>query len=215
MDKKAKIGGFSALYMAVAYLIGITIFLFVLNYPSITEPSDKIKLLESSSGVIIITNLIMYIFFGFVLIAFVLTVRDLLKEKCKFVADISAIIGIIWGGLLIASGMVSNAGIKPALEIFSSNPELGANFWLGIEAVANGLGGANGEILGGIMTLLISMASIKSGIFNKAINILGIVTGIFGILSLIPLLVDLTGLFGITQMLWFIFVGIKLLKNQG
>ena len=75
--------------------------------------------------------------------------------------------------------MVSNAGIKPALEIFSSNPELGANFWLGIEAVANGLGGANGEILGGIMTLLISMASIKSGIFNKAINILGIVTGIF------------------------------------
>ena len=39
-------GGFAALYLAVAYLIGIVIFLAVLDYPSITDPAQKLSLIH-------------------------------------------------------------------------------------------------------------------------------------------------------------------------
>ena len=38
MKNLQKFGGFAALYLAVAYLIGNVLFLVVLDYPSITEP---------------------------------------------------------------------------------------------------------------------------------------------------------------------------------
>ncbi len=39
MKTLRKFGGFAALYMAVAYLTGMAIFLAVLGYPSITDPA--------------------------------------------------------------------------------------------------------------------------------------------------------------------------------
>lgn len=39
MKNLQKMGGIAALYLAVAYLTGIVLFLFVLDYPSITEPT--------------------------------------------------------------------------------------------------------------------------------------------------------------------------------
>ncbi len=42
MKTLRKFGAFSALYMAAAYLIGMAIFLAVLDYPSITDPAQKV-----------------------------------------------------------------------------------------------------------------------------------------------------------------------------
>src|SRR3972149_6198723 len=42
MKTLQKFGGFAALYMAAAYLIGIVLFLVVLDYPSITDPAQKV-----------------------------------------------------------------------------------------------------------------------------------------------------------------------------
>ncbi len=45
MKTLQKYGGFAALYLAVAYLIGMVLFLVVLDYPSIVDPSQKVTLL--------------------------------------------------------------------------------------------------------------------------------------------------------------------------
>ncbi len=52
MKNFQKIGGFAALYLAIAYLVGIVLFLFVLDYPSIVEPSQKIDLLVNQQTLI-------------------------------------------------------------------------------------------------------------------------------------------------------------------
>ena len=39
MKNVQKLGGFAALYLAVAYAIGIALFLVVLDYPHIVEPA--------------------------------------------------------------------------------------------------------------------------------------------------------------------------------
>lgn len=209
-----RLGGFSALYLATAHLIGIVIFLFVFDYPSIVEPSQKMDLLVNHQILIYVTNILMYVLFGFFLIIFVLSLYTRLKDRSSMIMQIAAAIGIIWAGALIGSGMVANSGIAPAIELFQDNPVQATAFWLGVESVANGLGGANGEILGGLMTLLISLAGIQGGLIPKSLNYLGIFIGTVGIISMVPGLKDLAGIFGMSQMIWFIWLGIILLKTQ-
>ena len=56
MKTLQKFGGFAALYMAFAHLIGIVIFLVILDYPSITDPAQKVTLLIEKQMVIFSTN---------------------------------------------------------------------------------------------------------------------------------------------------------------
>ncbi|HYD03593.1 MAG TPA: hypothetical protein VEC16_04795, partial [Alphaproteobacteria bacterium] len=119
-----------------------------------------------------------------------------------------------WAGLLIASGMVANAGISTIVELYETQPTQATMLWISIESVANGLGGANGEILGGLMTLLISIVCIKSNAFPRSVSYLGIFVGIAGIASTIPYLNDLVGIFAISQIIWFICIGILLLRKN-
>ena len=105
-------------------------------------------------------------------------------------------IGMIWAGSLIASGMVSNAGIAPVVALYGKDPAQAALTWQEFEVVASGLGNGNGEILGGLMTLLISWAALRTGGLPKFLNYLGVFVGLVGIVSTIPGLIGLVGIFG-------------------
>ncbi len=214
MKTLQKFGGFAALYLAAAYLIGIAVFLVVLDYANITDPAQKVALLLEKRMVIFSTNLLMYVFFGVFLVGLSLALYDRLKSYAPAVMQVATAIGIIWAGSLIASGMVSNAGIDPVVALYATDPAQAAISWQGIETVASGLGNGNGEILGGLWTLLISLAGLRSAGLPKALNILGLLVGTVGILSLIPGLTDLTGVFGLSQMVWFVWLGVVLLRSN-
>jgi len=215
MKTMQKFGGFAALYLAIAYLIGMVIFLVVLDYPSITDPAQKVALLVEMQMVTFSTNLLMYVFFGVFLIVLSLALYDRLKAGAPAIMQVATAIGIIWAGSLIASGMVSNAGIAPVVALYAKDPAQAALTWQGIEAVAIGLGNGNGEILGGLWTLLVSLAALRAGGLPRGLNILGLVVGVVGILSLIPALTDLlTGVFGLGQIVWFVWLGIVLLRGK-
>ena len=84
-----------------------------------------------------------------------------------------------------------------------------------IETVASGLGNGNGEILGGLLALLVSWAAWRAGGLPKGLNILGLLVGAVGIISIIPGLTDLmTGVFGLSQLIWFVWLGIVLLRSN-
>lgn len=214
MKTLQKFGGASALYLAASYLIGIVLFLVVLQSTSITDPAQRVALLVDKPGVIFSTNLIMYVFFGLFLIVFALALYDRLKSGAPALMQVATVVGIIWAGSLIASGMVANAGIAPTVALYAKDPAQAALSWQGIETVSSGLGNGNGEILGGVMTLLISLAALKSGVFPKALNILGLLVGAVGLVTLVPGLIDLAGIFGLGQVVWFIWLGILLLRGS-
>ncbi len=214
MKTLQKLGGFAALYLAIAYLIGMAIFLVVLDYPSITDPAQKVALLVERQMVTFSTNLLMYVFFGVLLIVLALALHDRLKAGAPAIMQVATVIGIIWAGSLIASGMVANAGIAPVVALYDQDPTQAALTWQGIETVANGLGNGNGEILGGFWALLVSLAALRAGGLPKWLNILGVLVGVVGILSLIPGLTDLVGIFGLGQIIWFVGLGIVLLRGD-
>jgi len=87
--------------------------------------------------------------------------------------------------------------------------------WQGIESVASGLGNGNGEILGGLWALLVSLAALRAGGLPKGLNILGLLVGAVGIISIFPGLTEgMVGVFGLGQIIWFVWLGIVLLRNN-
>ena len=212
--KTQKIGGFAAFYLAAAYITGIVIFLVVLNYQSITDPAQKVALLVEKQGVIIWTNLLMYVFFGLILIPLALTLYDLLKSGSPALSRFATVVALIWAGSLIASGMISNAGIAPVVALYAKDPAQAALTWQTIESIASGIGNGNGEILGGVWSLMISLAALRVGVLPKMLNYLGLLVGAVGIATILPGLIDLVGLFAISQVIWYIWLGIILLRSK-
>ena len=215
MKTLQKFGGFSAFFMALSHLVGIVIFLAVLNFAGITDPAQKLAVNMDNQMLVFSTNLMMYVIFGFALILLSLALHDRLKNGAPGLMQTATAVGIIWAGSLIASGMVANAGLASVGMLYAKDPAQAALVWQGIEAVANGLGNANGEILGGLWVLLVSTAALRGGGLPKALNTLGLLVGVAGILSLAPALTEmLVGLFGVGQMVWFVWTGIALLRAQ-
>jgi hypothetical protein len=214
MKTLQKFGGFAALYMAAAYLIGIVLFIVVLDYLNITDPAQKVALNVDKHMVIFSTNLLMYVFFGLFLIVLSLALYDRLKVGAPAIMQVATAIGIIWAGSLMVSGMVANAGLDVIVPLYAKDPAQAALTWQGIEAVSRGLGFGNGDILGGLLTLLVSLAALRTGGLPRGLNILGLLAGAVGILSIIPgLSGTLSGIFGLISIIWFIWLGIVLLRS--
>ncbi len=215
MKTLQKSGGLAALYLAVAYLVGMVLFIAVLASPSITDPAQRAALLVRMPMVIFSTNLLMYVFFGVVLIVLALALHDRLQAGAPALMQVATALGIIWAGSLIASGMVANAGIAPTVALYAHDPAQAALAWQGIETVASGLGNGNGEILGGLWTLLVSLAALRMGGLPKGLNVVGLLVGAVGVISLLPPLTGaLTGVFGLGQIVWFVWLGILLLRSH-
>ena len=215
MKNLQKFGGIAALYMALAHLMGLIIFIVILDYISITDLTQKVAMNVGNQAVVFSTNLLMYVFFGFFLIVFSLALYDRLKAGAPALMQVATVIGIIWAGSLIACGMVANAALTSVVALNATDPTQAALTWQGIEPAIDGLGNANGEILGGLMTLLISLAALRAGELPKGLNFLGFVVGSVGIISLVPMLTGILGpVFGLGQIIWFIWMGIALLRSN-
>jgi hypothetical protein len=215
MNKLQKMGRAAALYQAAAYLLGIIFFLFIIDYAGIVDPARKVKLIVDNQTGMYFIHLFMYVFFGFSLVILVLALNERLKTAAPVLMQITTAIGLIWAGMVIASGMVFLAEIGLVADLNANDPTQAASFLLIIDTLSNALGGGTGEILGGLWTLLTSWAALRSGMFPRALNYLGLAIGGVGILSILPPLNDLTGLFGISQVVWFVWLGLILLrKNQ-
>ncbi len=214
MKNLQRSGGLAALYLAVAYLVGLALFIVVLDYVNIVDPAQKVALIVEKQTVIFTTNLLMYVFFGIFLVILALALHDRLKAGAPALMQVATVIGVIWAGSLVASGMISNAGLVPTATLYAVDPAQAALTWQGVEIVADGIGNGNGEILGGVWMLLISLAALRSGGLPKALCVLGLLTGVVGIISLLPGLTDLVALFGLSQLVWYAWVGIVLLRSN-
>jgi len=213
MKTLQKSGGIAALYMAISHLIGLVIFIVVLDYINITDPMQKLAMNIEKQSVIFSTNLLMYVFFGFALIVLSLALYDRMKSGAPALMQVATAIGIIWAGSLIASGMASNAGLATVVVLYAKDPTQAALTFQAIESITNGLGNANGEILGGSLTLLVSLAALRAGGFPRGLNILGVLVGVVGVITIVPALNSMVALFGLGQIAWFVWLGIVLLRN--
>ena len=213
MKNLQKMGGVAALYAAAAYLVGFVLWGVVLGYSSDLEPAQKVASFVENQGLWYFLNLVVYVVWGFFMIVLALALHERLKAKSPAIMQIAIAIGLIWAGLVIASGMICNIGIETVVNLNSIDPAQAASSWVAIDSVRDGLGGGN-EIVGSLWLLLASWAALQAGRFPKALNYLGVVIGVAGILSAIPPLGELASVFGLTQIVWFVWLGIHMLRDN-
>lgn len=210
-----KIGALSAWYCGLAYILGFLVLIFWLS-PLAEDGLDPLLKLE-----FLIENKLPYQFWllfvflgvGLALVFLVGAIAQLTKPINPNITAISKSFGLIWAGLLIASGMVASIGLNQVEVWMVTDKAQALLIWSGIEAVHLGLGGGI-ELVGGVWVLLLSLAFSKGKIGPTFLNVLGYITGIFGILTAIPSLERLGAAFGLLQILWFGILGLFLWKEK-
>jgi hypothetical protein len=212
MNNFQKIGGVAAIYEAAAYVVAMVGFLLIVDVSGAAGPIQKLALIEENLTVLYILYLISYVFWGIFLVVLALALYDRLKSGSPAIAQTATAIGLIWAGLAIASGTLYNVGMGTVLGINSTDPAQAGTIWLTIESISAGLTGV--EVVGGTWMLLVSWAALRGGGLPRALNYLGLVVGIAGLLTLIPGLEMLAMIFGLGQIVWFIWVGIVMLRSD-
>ena len=200
----------AAFYLALAYLAGMTYFLLVVDYPSISDPLDKVALFAQHLRGLQLTYLAIYVVFGLALIALTVALHDRLAAAAPRTMRAASTVAFVWAGVLIAGGMATNLGMETVVALHADDPAQAGTVWIAIEALTSGMTGANGELLGGLWTLLVSLVAHRARALPKTVVALGLLAGTAGIASTVPGLAVLVGVFALAQLAWFVGLGVAL-----
>jgi hypothetical protein len=215
MKNLQKMGGIAALYEAAAYLIALVGYILVIGTLVDVDPVQNVILLVENQAFLYMLNLIAYIVGGFFQVALALALYERLKAGSPAIVQTATGIGLIWACVVIASGMIANVGMNTVIDLYGKDPDQAATVWLAIKSVADGLGGAGGETLGGTWVLLVSWVALRAGEFPRALNYLGVVISVAGLLSTIPaLFLALVFVFALGKIVWLIWLGIVILRSS-
>ncbi|MCL4262029.1 MAG: DUF4386 family protein [Anaerolineae bacterium] len=213
MNNLQKMGGVGALVNATAYIVGLSLALTLLLPILNAEPGQYVAFLVENQTFMVVWHLIIYLVAGVFMVPLMLGLHERLQAGATGLMQIATAFGLIWAGLVIASGMllVNNAGI--IADLYGKDPAQATAVWLALSAVERGLGGAI-ELPGGLWILLVSWVALRVGGLPKVLNYLGIVIGLAGILTVVPALYEAGTVFGLGFILWFAGVGIVMVRDQ-
>lgn len=108
--------------------------------------------------------------------------------------------------------MLHDLGI--VADLYGKNPAQTETVWLALNAVELGIVSGN-ELVGSLWVLLLSLAALRTAQLPKTLNYLGVVTGIAGILTLVPALAEvMIMIFATGMIVWSVWVGIVMLRSS-
>lgn len=207
-----KAGGIAALYIAIAYLAAIPYFVFLVDYPGVVDPLQKVISLRDNYASMYWMHIVSFAFVALALIVVTLAIHQRLRPIAPSAAQFVAVVGLIRAGLLLASVMVFNYGMGAVVRLYAIAPAQAVSAWQVIEPVASALGGSGGDLLGGLWFLLLSEAALRMKVFPSALSWLGVVIGAAGALTVVPALSGLEAVFGLLQIVWFFWLGIVMVR---
>ena len=215
MNNFQKMGGVSAMIEAATFVVGIGLAVSLLAPYQMgdLDPAQKAAFLVDNQTVMYLWNNIIYLVFGVFLVVLALALYDRLKDSSPALVQIATVYGLIWASLMFASGMVFNIGLDTVVDLFSTDPDQAATVWLAVGSVWDGLGGGN-EIVGGLWVLLLSWAALRGGGLPRALNYLGLLIGVAGIITIVPAVEVLGFVFGLGSIVWFVWLGIVMLRSS-
>ena len=211
MNDFQKMGGVSALIAAATWVFGMAL-LFTVLAPFATGDVDP-GFLADNQAIIYVWNTIIYLVFGVLLVILLLALHERLKAGSPAMVQTAAAFGLIWAAVVFASGMVFNIGMENVIDLQGKDPAQAESVWLAVNSVALGLGGGN-EIVGALWILLLSWAALRAGGLPRVLNYLGVIISVAGLLTLIPALELVGVIFGLGSIVWFVWVGIVMLRGS-
>ncbi|MCW8091759.1 hypothetical protein [Alteromonas sp. ASW11-130] len=202
-----KAGGLSALYAGCAYIFGFAVLLLFLS-PEHAEGWSReqhLAFLLDNNTLVHIWNSVIYTVFGIALIFLTLALDARIAPTQSIFKSTAKILGFIWAGLLIASGMIANVGMGKVATLVTSEPDMAIQLWQTLGVIQDGLGGGV-EVIGGLWVFMLSIIALKTGIFPKIFNWFGLIVGTAGLITILPGLGQFGAIFGLGQIVWFLWL---------
>lgn len=213
MKKLRRAGGIAALVAAAAYLTGFVLYFGILDVSDYDGPNGQVQFLADNQQALHFGNIVIYIIFSIALVILALATHECLKARSSVLMPAATVFAMIWAGLVVASGMITNIGMATAISLAATDPDQAATVWLAVSTVQEGLGGGV-EVVGGLWVLLMSWVALRYDEFPKALNYLGVIVGVAGSLTVLPGADMLTAVFGLGQIPWFVWLGVVLLRRR-
>lgn len=208
-------GALGALVAAATFVFGIV--LYVTSLTDYTDggatPAESVEFLIGHRSTLFAWYLVIFLVFGLAILPLGWTLRRRLAPTNPMLADVGALFAYIWAGLMFATGMISNIGIDAVADLAETDPAAAEGLWSAIDTVTEGLGGGN-ELIGGMWILLVSVAAWGTGHLPKGLNVVGIVSALAGLVTLVPGLSDVGMVFGLGSIVWFAWTGLVLLRTD-
>lgn len=214
-SRLGRIGGATALLAAGTFGYGIA--MFATSLADYTDPdataAESVDFLVGHQGQLLAWYIGIFIVFGAALVPLALALRQRLVDRAPILANTAAVFAAIWAALMFATGMISNIGIEAVADLADSDPDRAASVWSAIDVVTNGLGGGN-ELVGAIWIGLVSLAGFATALLPRWLNVTGVITAVAGLVTVVPAFEVVEMVFGLGSIVWFIGVGIALLRRD-
>jgi hypothetical protein len=216
MKNLQKMGGIAALIGAATNLFALVTYLTVLaatGYGS-DDPGQIVAFLADNQAFMRVWYQIIYLVFGVSMIFLLLALYERLKAGSPALAQAVTTFGLIWAVLVIVIGTLSINNLSTVVKLYGENPAQAATVWLTLDSVETGLGGGGGEtIVNALWLLLLSWAALRARELPRVLNYLGVVIGVAGILEVV-LLPALAAVYGLGLIIWFVWLGIVMLRRS-
>ena len=206
-------GGIAAIGMALCYISVAVIFFGVLDVPAGLDSLGRLQYLQQEYSWVASGYGIGYLLFGVLLAILLQALQQALPDKQSAIAGLAERFGNVWLVLMMASGMAALIGLDMTLRLLDSSTEQALALYNTGNLLTNALGGGI-ELVGGLWVLLLSIAGLQQQRFAKALHLLGLIVGSLGILTVLHSVPYLKDAFGITQLIWFIWLGTALLRRK-
>lgn len=213
-DSLRKWGGVAALIEAATYLFGFAMLATVLApLAGELDAAGFFALLAERQGLMYLWNLVIYVVNGAFLVVLVLALHVRLRHAAPTLAPLATAFGLIWAGFVLAAGMLILSDLGLIAELARRDPAQAATVWTALQAIENGIGGGV-ELPGGLWVALVSVAGWRGRALPRALNVLGLVAGVAGVLTLLPVTDAFEAVFGLGMIAWFLAVGVALLRPR-
>lgn len=212
-----RIGGLAALACAATYMIGFALLATLLapfGYGTADIDARALTVfIDAHPGVLIMWNTTIYVVNALALVVLVVALARRLAHVPGWSA-VTRAFGVIWATLVLGAGMIANVAVERVAQLYPTDPQAAAELWHLLHIVELGLGGGN-EIAGGVWITCVSAAARAARLLPRAVNALGLLTGLGGLLTVFPALGDAAGaVFGLGAIAWFLAVGAVLLTAR-
>lgn len=199
--------------MPMCYVGMFIVFGVVLEFPHSGTIGDKVAYIVTQEFNLSLAYIIGYLVFGSLLLIAVQTTYNQLNTTTSQLLKYASAFGFIWVVLMMCSGMIAVVGLNTMVKLHGQGSLHAETLFLIYTTVVNGLGGGI-ELVGALWVFLISLHGLKSSQMSQALNLFGLVVGITGILTLYQAVPEFKDAFGILQIVWFVLMGLTLLKKN-
>lgn len=207
-------GALAALVAAATYLIGLGLMGAYLVPAGFGDggPADELAFLLDHRTTLYAFYLVLYLVGGVALAVLAVALHDRLRSAPTGLRPVAGALGLIWSGLLLATGMIALVGQRAVADLAATDPDRAATILSALSAVQDGLGGGI-ELVGGLWVLLVCLAARPHGLLGRRTCALGVVVGAAGILTVVPALEVLAVVFGLGFIAWFVATGLALARR--